>query len=92
MVSVKGKSDTENNIEKNTENSVVESKDRRNHVPLLAQNGVRYTVPQTIDLENMCEEVTVRFRVSDVYKDRYISLYYHDVRVSHKKKKELAPG
>ena len=34
----------------------------------------------------------VRFRVADVYKDRYISVYYDDVRVSHKKKKVLAPG
>jgi len=61
-------------------------------VELAAENGVRYTVPQKIDVENMKDQVTVRFRVADVYKDRFISVYYDDVRVSHKKKKVLAPG
>ena len=61
-------------------------------VELAAENGVRYTVPQKIDVENMKDKVTVRFRVADVYKDRFISVYYDDVRISHKKKKVLAPG
>ena len=61
-------------------------------VELKAENGVRYTVPQTLDTSNMADQVTVRFRVADVYKDRYISVYYDDVRVSHKKKRVLAPG
>lgn len=61
-------------------------------VVLKATDGVRYTVPQALDVENMQDKVTVRFRVADVYKDRYISVYYDDVRVSHKKKKVLAPG
>ena len=61
-------------------------------VELKAVDGVRYTVPQTLDVDHMQDKVTVRFRVADVYKDRYISVYYDDVRVSHKKKKVLAPG
>ena len=40
----------------------------------------------------MPEQITVRFRVADVYKDRYISVYYDDTRVSRRKKKVLAPG
>lgn len=67
-------------------------KEAAHTVELAAQNGVRYTVPQMIDVENMKDKVTVRFRVADVYKDRFISVYYDDVRVSHKKKKILAPG
>ena len=61
-------------------------------VALKAENGVRYTVPQTLDINNMQEKVTVRFRVADVYKDRYISVYYDGVQVSKRKKKVLAPG
>ncbi len=61
-------------------------------VELAAENGVRYTVPQMMDVENMKDQITVRFRVADVYKDRFISVYYDGVRVSHKKKKILAPG
>ena len=67
-------------------------KEAAHTVEMAAQNGVRYTVPQMIDVENMKDKVTVRFRVADVYKDRFISVYYDDVRVSHKKKKILAPG
>ncbi|GLC78205.1 NAD(P)/FAD-dependent oxidoreductase [Lacrimispora brassicae] len=67
-------------------------KEAAHTVELAAQNGVRYTVPQMIDVENMKDKVTVRFRVADVYKDRFISVYYDDVRISHKKKKILAPG
>ena len=67
-------------------------KETAHAVELAAENGVRYTVPQKIDVENMKDKVTVRFRVADVYKDRFISVYYDDVRISHKKKKVLAPG
>ena len=61
-------------------------------VPLFGENGVRYTVPQALDTENMNDKITVRFRVADVYKDRYISVYYDGKRVAHRKKKVLAPG
>lgn len=61
-------------------------------VRLEALNGVRYTVPQSLDIRNMDEQVTVRFRVADVYKERFISVYYGDERVSKRKKKVLAPG
>lgn len=39
-------------------------------VTLKAENGVRYTVPQSIDTEAMADKLTVRFRVADVYKNR----------------------
>jgi NADPH-dependent 2,4-dienoyl-CoA reductase/sulfur reductase-like enzyme len=61
-------------------------------VEISAENGVRYTVPQRLDQEHMEDQITVRFRVADVYKDRYISVYYDGERVSHKKKRVLAPG
>lgn len=61
-------------------------------VTLKAENGVRYTVPQIIDVNNMQDKLTVRFRVADVYKERSISVYYDGVLVSKRKKKVLAPG
>lgn len=65
---------------------------RTDFVEIAAEQGVRYTVPQRLDTEHMKDEITVRFRVADVYKDRYISVYYDGERVSHKKKRVLAPG
>lgn len=61
-------------------------------VALQAQNGIRYTVPQSLDAAHMNDRVVVRFRVADVYKDRFISVYFDGVRVAHQKKKVLAPG
>ncbi len=57
-------------------------KENRHVVELKAENGVRYTVPHTLDVNHMQDKVTVRFRVADVYKDRYITVYYDGVQVS----------
>lgn len=61
-------------------------------VNFIADGGVRYTVPQSLDVVNMNDKVVVRFRVADVYKDRSICVYYDDKKVSSVKKKVLAPG
>ena len=61
-------------------------------VTLKAENGVRYTVPQSIDAEAMADKLTVRFRVADVYKNRSISVYFDGERVSSRKKRVLALG
>lgn len=54
--------------------------------------GVRYTVPGTINVERMDENLTVRFRVGNVYKNCYVSAYFDDERVIHKKRPVVAPG
>lgn len=61
-------------------------------VAVKAENGVRYTVPQSIDTANMRETVTVRFRVADIYRDRSIAVYYDGKKVMNRKKKVMAPG
>lgn len=61
-------------------------------VALRGEHGVRYTVPQSLDAGLMGDQVTVRFRVADVYKDRYVSVYFDGERVLHRKKRVLAPG
>ena len=61
-------------------------------VALKGRNGVRYSVPQSVDLATMPEEITVRFRVNDRYLDRYLSCYIDGKRVERKKKRILTPG
>ncbi|KGM98421.1 pyridine nucleotide-disulfide oxidoreductase [Clostridium novyi A str. 4552] len=63
-----------------------------NGIELVATEGARYTVPKTINPENIEKLVDVRFRVGDVYKDSYISVYFDDVREMHIKKRIIAPG
>ena len=54
--------------------------------------GVRYTVPGTINVDRMDENLTVRFRVGGVYKNCYISAYFDDEIVIHRKRPVVAPG
>ena len=61
-------------------------------IKLVPTDGVRYTVPKTIDPERMTEELTVRFRVGNVYKNCFVSVYFDGERVVHRKRPVLAPG
>ncbi len=65
---------------------------RGNEIRLIPTGGVRYTVPKTIDAGRMADELTVRFRVGAVFKNCYISVYYEDERVAHRKRPVMAPG
>ena len=61
-------------------------------IQLKATDGARYTVPCTINPERMDDLLTVRFRVGAVFKDSFVSVYFDDERVMHKKKRIMAPG
>lgn len=61
-------------------------------IPIVATQGARYTVPKTINPLRMDEKHTVRFRVGDVYKNCYVSVYLNDERVIHRKRPVVAPG
>lgn len=64
----------------------------RRIIRLAAGGGVRYTVPETICVRRMDERLKVRFRVANVYKNCYVSVYFGEERVIHKKKPVAAPG
>ncbi|MCC2878478.1 NAD(P)/FAD-dependent oxidoreductase [Lachnoclostridium pacaense] len=55
-------------------------------------DGVRYTVPCTVNPERMEDTQIVRFRVGNVYKNCYIGVYFNDERVMHRKRPVMAPG
>jgi len=61
-------------------------------IRLVATEGARYTVPSTINVSRMEDNLTVRFRVGAVYKDSYVSVFFDDERVQHRKKRIMAPG
>lgn len=63
-----------------------------NRIEVCAVKGVRYTVPKYINPNNIDKCIDVRFRVGDVFKDSYISVYFDDIREMHMKKRVLAPG
>ncbi len=55
-------------------------------------DGVRYTVPMMVNTARMDENLTIRFRVGGVYKNCYVSTYFDDERVIHRKRQIVAPG
>ena len=58
-------------------------------IALSASDGVRYTVPQRITESG---NVSVFFRVADVYKNAYITVKDGDTVLLRRKKARLAPG
>ena len=61
-------------------------------IPILAKNGVRYTVPQTIRLSHMEDSLTIRFRVADVYRNCQIGIYLNNRPIRSIRRPRLAPG
>ena len=55
------------------------------------QNGVRYTVPQSINLDEK-EDVKIYFRVGNVYHDKRVVVTCGDKVLFNRKKIKLAPG
>lgn len=61
-------------------------------IELVATGGVRYTVPSSIRAACMEDNLKVRFRVGSVYQNCFVSVYFDDERVIHRKRPVMAPG
>lgn len=61
-------------------------------IELVATGGVRYTVPSSIRAARMEDNLKVRFRVGSVYQNCFVSVYFDDERVIHRKRPVMAPG
>ena len=61
-------------------------------IPLLPENGVRYTVPCTVNPTRVADKLLVRFRVGSVYKNHAVCVYFDDELISKKKRPMMAPG
>ena len=68
------------------------STDRIADVEILAEDGVRYTVPSRLSTSQISEDIKIRFRVGDVYRNHYISVWLDDTRILHRKRPVMAPG
>lgn len=82
----------ESNSGKSDGRECAQEPDAAHGIPVLAADGVRYTVPGTIRPDRMEETLTVRFRVGSIFRNCYISVYFGEERVLHKKRPMLAPG
>lgn len=70
-------------------------KNRQEHtgrIELVADNGVRYTVPSFLYPAEMEDTITVRFRVDGVYRNHAITVYYDGEPAARRKRPVMAPG
>lgn len=61
-------------------------------VEIVPESGVRYTVPKYIRPTEMEDNLTVRFRAGDVYKNCAIATYFDNEQISKRKRPVMAPG
>ena len=80
------------NLQADTDDRDKHSREEAAEIVLNPVEGVRYTVPSTINPVHMDENLTVRFRVGGVYKNCYISTYLNDQRIICRKRPVMAPG
>ena len=55
-------------------------------------NGVRYTVPSFVRVNELDSDLVIRFRSGGVYKDSYIDVSLDGVRSIHRRKQIITPG
>ena len=79
---------------KNAAEFVRKGKERRkaDFIPVKGGDGVRYTVPQYIDGNPADDIVTMRFRVTRVFRDKVLAVYFDERKVRGIKKKLMTPG
>ena len=61
-------------------------------INIIAKNGIRYTVPEKININRMDESVIVRFRVTDIFKNAYVVVFLDGERIIRKKRLIMVPS
>ncbi len=61
-------------------------------IPISTSGGPRYTVPATVNPENISDQLTVRFRVGNVMRNRRVNVYLNGERVLSRVRRVMAPG
>ena len=64
----------------------------QSNVTIEAGTGVRYTIPNTLNIKRMKDILKVRFRVTQVYENHCIKVYCDGEEYFKRKKKVMAPG
>ena len=66
--------------------------DKKQLIPVLPKEGVRYVVPHFVNTAGNVEELTIKFRVSQVFKAPRISVFIDGEKVHSKAQKIITPG
>lgn len=61
-------------------------------IPVKIGTGVRYTVPQTVLVDNIVDSLTIRFRVDNIYRNARVAVFLDNNKIQSRRKRILAPG
>ena len=61
-------------------------------ISILKGNGVRYTVPSTVRVNNLEDDLIIRFRSTGVFKDAYVDVLFDGEQKLHRRKQIITPG
>lgn len=73
-------------------NNNIPSEIEGTEISIIAKDGIRYTVPEKININRMDDNVMIRFRVGDIYKDSYVGVFLDGERIIHKKRLIMVPS
>lgn len=64
----------------------------KNLIKIETGQGVRYTIPNFIDINSDDENFDIKFRTDNIYKNKKIKVYINDEIIMDRKKKIMSPG
>ena len=70
----------------------VSAKDSGQVIQISNGNGVRYTVPSFVRVNELDSDLVIRFRSTGVFKDSYIDVRLDDSPLIHRRKQIITPG
>lgn len=77
---------------KNAAEYVKGKKTNSKKIELLAGQGIKYIVPNYINFDSIGKGIDIKFRVDDMYKECYVSLYFDNIAEEKINKYILTPG
>ncbi len=61
-------------------------------IKIVTGNGVRYTVPGFVRIDELEDDLIIRFRSTGVFKDSYIDVAFDGTQKIHRRKQIITPG
>ncbi len=77
---------------KNSVKYILNERKKKKLVKIEPSNGVRYAVPQFFDNNNIVDDLDIKFRVFNVYKNSYVEIKINGEEALSKKHLVITPG
>jgi sarcosine oxidase subunit alpha len=80
------------NTGRNAASYIKEERVDRKNIELIAEQGIRYTVPGYISIHNAGEFIDIKLRVEEAFENCFISIYFDHELGTRARKSAVSPG